>query len=153
MSNFVEFKHKGILINCTNSYKIGTNNAEINFDVQEHSFGDGSRDSIYKAVRFAWKIKKERASQYRYVFAMVDGKICDVFKVDEWLDATPENFPEFAEEFEKQELLGRIGFVGKLADYELRLAYIGKEVPQDYRGQAPCRYIDPATGENEEVAE
>lgn len=138
MSNLVEFKHKGILINCTNSYE------------------SGARDSLYQAVRFAWKIKKERAQEYLLVFARVGTQICDVFEVEKWLDATPENFLEFAEEFDKSEdgLAGRIAFKGKLADFETRLAYIGKEIPKEYRsGMAPCRYIDPATGENEEVAE
>lgn len=138
MSNFAEFKHKGILINCTNSYE------------------GGKRDSLYQAVRFAWLLKKElldkeQAKQQPFVFAMVDGKICDVFKVDKWLSATPENFPEFADEFEKQDLSGRIGFVGKLADYDVRLTYIGKEAPEKYRNRQPCQYVPKAS--DEEVAE
>ncbi|MDO4896985.1 MAG: hypothetical protein Q3971_06430 [Moraxella sp.] len=133
MSNIATFNHKGILINVSKSYL------------------DEGKD-IYEAVRFAWRLKKERANEYPFVFALVGGKIIDVFAVSEWRDVSEENFPEFAHRFVKQDK-GRIGFVGKLADFDVRLAYIGKDVPSEYRGQFPCRYIDPATGENEEVAE
>lgn len=133
MSNVVTFDHKGILINATKSYL------------------DEGKD-IYEAVRFAWRLNKERADEYPLVFAMADGKIIDVFAVTEWREVSQENFPEFAHRFVKQ-VEGRIGFVGKLADTDVRLAYIGKDVSSEYRGQFPCRYIDPAKGENEEVAE
>lgn len=129
----LEFKHKGILINASKSYL------------------DEGKD-IYEAVRFAWRLNKERADEYHLVFAMADGKIIDVFAVSEWREVSKENFPEFAHRFVEQDE-GRIGFVGKLADTDVRLAYIGKDVPNEHRGRFPCRYIDPATGENEEVAE
>lgn len=126
MSNVAIFNNKGILINATSSYE------------------SGERKSIYQAVRFAWRMNKEKAQEYPLVFVMVHHKIREVFLVDEWLDATVENFPEFAHEFEQDKdnkLANRIGFRGELA-YAIRLDYIGKEVPKEYWVQAPCQYID-----------
>lgn len=126
MSNVAIFNNKGILINATSSYE------------------SGERKSIYQAVRFAWRMNKEKAQEYPLVFVMVHHKIREVFLVDEWLDATVENFPEFAHEFEQDKdnkLANRIGFRGELA-YTIRLDYIGKEVPKEYWVQAPCQYID-----------
>lgn len=127
MSNVAIFNNKGILINATSSYE------------------SGERKSIYQAVRFAWRMNKEKAQEYPLVFVMVHHKIREVFLVDEWLDATVENFPEFAHEFEQDKdnkLANRIGFRGELAYTDIRLAYIGKEVPKEYWVQAPCQYID-----------
>lgn len=96
---------------------------------------------LYDAVRYCWRVKKARVEQYPYVMAVVQGVIKDVYKVHEWKDATIENFPTF-ERVATDE--GRYGFVGELADDDIRLMYIGQKVPSQYRKKGasnPVRYV------------
>ncbi|MFX9038793.1 hypothetical protein ABTN43_19390, partial [Acinetobacter baumannii] len=51
--------------------------------------------NIYDAVRFAWKISLTEAKKAELVLATIQGVIKGVFIVDEWKEATKENFPQF----------------------------------------------------------
>lgn len=63
--------------------------------------------SLYEAVRFAWRINREKASEAEVVLATTDGMIRGAFIAEEWLDATAENFPG------REHVPGRVGFVGR----------------------------------------
>lgn len=98
--------------------------------------------NLYDAVRYCWRVNKERAETYPYVMAVVNGVIKDVYKPIEWKEATTENFPEYTWQ---ESDAGRYGFVGELADDEIRIKYIGKKVPDRYRKKGaatPIRYIN-----------
>ncbi len=114
--NIAQFKHKCLLITITRD----------DYD-------------LYHQVRSAWRINIERAREYPYVMAVQGGVIRDVYEPTEWRQATSANFPEYADRGDYPE---RCGFVGKLATDDIRLQYIGKKVPDEYRGQFPVRYID-----------
>src|SRR5579872_6174640 len=72
-----EFQHNVILIS-------------VNRSIEEQE--------AYDAVRYAWKISPDKARKFDYVLAVRRGVIVGVFKVDEWLPATPVNFPSFNRE-------------------------------------------------------
>lgn len=101
-----EFKHKVMLIS-------------VNRSVAEYS--------LYEAVRFAWKINRERAREAELVLATLKGLIVGAFVADEWLAATAANFPGRVDE------PGRLGFVGYEAPTNLRNLYVGKRVPDEFR--------------------
>jgi hypothetical protein len=115
-----EFEHRVLLININNT----------------------SEDrSVYDAVRYAWRLSLPRAQRAQYVLAVVRGLIVEVFVADEWLPASPHNFPGL-EPFE-----GRFGFIGHLAPDEVRVRYRYHRVPvwMQKKGAAnPVRYSDPA---------
>lgn len=96
--------------------------------------------SIYEAVRYAWKLDRKRAQKAEFVLAVVNGIVVDVFSPVEWLDATPENFPDTEEP-----RLGRIGFIGKKAPETIRSLYYRKRLPEEYRRKgaaSPVRYVN-----------
>jgi uncharacterized protein len=100
-----------------------------------------SEKELYEATRYAWKISLVRARQVEVILSTFRGLIVGAFVADQWLDATPENFPALEEA-----LPGRIGFVGHEAPQQLKELYVGKRVPDKYRKRGaanPIRYISP----------
>lgn len=105
------------------------------------------RDDPYEAVRLAWKVNVEKAQQYGLVLAHANGLVVGAYRPSKWMPATQENFPHRLDEDFKDPLTGkptRWGFTGESAKAELWSLYVGKRVPEQYRGsQNPVRYCDP----------
>lgn len=83
------------------------------------------QDSIYEAVRCAWKASKERASRADYVLAMLRGVCRGVFVPHEWLAANRDNFPNLTESQP-----GRIGFIGSSADTKTAAHFLSRKLPK-----------------------
>lgn len=112
------FKHKAILIS-------------VNRSAQE-------KDSVYEAVRYAWKLDPKKASKAELVLAVLQGLIIGVFIADQWLPATPVNFPHTP-----AERPGRWGFVGREAPEEITRMYFRKRLPDSMRRRGaanPVKY-------------
>jgi hypothetical protein len=92
--------------------------------------------SLYDATRFAWKISRRRAMQAEVILSTFQGLIVGAFLADDWLEATPENFPALAEARSK-----RLGFVGREAPADLKGLYVGKRVPDEYRKRGAANPI------------
>ena len=95
---------------------------------------------IYEAARYAWDAKKERAEKMDYVIAHQSGKIVGVFEPEKWLYADDKEFSDFPAADPK-----RIGFIGKVADSEILLEYLNKDIPSEFRPKGasnPVRYIE-----------
>lgn len=93
--------------------------------------------NIYDAVRFAWKISLTEAKKAELVLATIQGVIKGVFIVDEWKEATKENFPQFMlineDIYDETMRKKRFGFVGKEASSFFLNKYINKRVPDKFR--------------------
>lgn len=114
-----EFKHRALLIT-------------INRTATE-------RESIYAAVRYAWKLDPTKAARAEVVLAVRQGLIVGVFVAEKWLPATVTNFPNTLEDRK-----GRWGFVGHEAPEAINKQYLRKRVPDKMRkpGAAnPVRYV------------
>jgi len=110
------FEHRAILINVNQS---------------------AAETSLYEATRYAWKVTPKRAARAQIVVACRRGMIIEVFVAEKWLPATPRNFPG------REAIPGRYGFFGVEAPDDIRLQYINKRVPDEYRKQGaanPIRY-------------
>jgi len=83
--------------------------------------------SLYEATRYAWKLKKSKAEQAEVVLATRQGEIVGAFIVRRWLAATAENFPG------RDPVPGRFGFEGEEAPEDIKILYLGKRVPDDFR--------------------
>ncbi len=102
----------------------------------------------YDAVRYSWKVDPSKAGACDYVLAVRKGLIIGAFKAEEWLPATPQNFPEFSivDVNRTGPREGRYGFRGTPAPDQVKNLYVGKRVPDSLRkpGAAnPIRYAGP----------
>lgn len=96
-----------------------------------------TENSLYEATRYAWKISKQKAKEAEVILSTVQGLIVGAFVADDWLPATAANFPG------REEVPGRLGFIGRQAPDEIGQLYIGKRVPDEYRKRGaanPVKY-------------
>ncbi|HKN01454.1 MAG TPA: hypothetical protein VJX23_13130, partial [Candidatus Binataceae bacterium] len=92
---------------------------------------------LIDATRYCWKISPKKALKADYVLAIRRGMIIGAFMADEWVPATPKNFPGFPAPTTE----GRFGFRGREAPQSVRDMYVGKRVPTLSKGAAnPIRY-------------
>ena len=77
-------------------------------------------NDIYETVRSAWRVSVDKAKQYKYCFAVLNGVVKNVFIIEEWHE-------------DPQGKQGRFEFSGKEAPAENRDAYVNKKIPQRYR--------------------
>lgn len=113
------FKHKAVLIT-------------VNRSVTE-------RESVYAAVRYAWKVDPKKAAKADVVLAVQQGLIIGVFVADKWLPANTTNFPGT-----DADRPGRWGFVGHEAPEEVSKQYLWRRVPDSMRKRGaanPVRYV------------
>jgi len=97
-----------------------------------------SDKSVYDATRFAWKIDKSKAEKADYVLSLKQGIIVGVFIADEWKEASIDNFPEFHEDRKE-----RIAFKGVEAPDNIKVIYMRKRIPDEYRKRGaayPIKY-------------
>jgi hypothetical protein len=113
------FEHKAIVIN-------------INRSATE-------RDSVYEAVRYAWKVNPKKTEKAEIVLAVLQGLIIGVFVADRWLAATTKNFPNTS-----ADRPGRWGFVGYEAPEKLAKLYLRRRLPDSMRKRGaanPVKYV------------
>jgi hypothetical protein len=108
------FRHKALLISVNRS---------------------ATETSLYEATRYAWKISKSKAKQAEVILATRQGLIVGAFVADDWLDATAANFPG------REDVSGRLGFVGREAPADIKALYVGKRVPDEYRKRGAANPI------------
>lgn len=95
----------------------------------------------YQAVRAAWKMNLEKASQFRLILAHSQGTVVGVFRPDKWMTDTAENFPWLPDHS-----ACRIGFEGHVAETEVVDQYIRTRVPDHLRKRGaanPIRFVLP----------
>jgi hypothetical protein len=108
------FRHKALLISVNRS---------------------ASETSLYDATRYAWKISESKAKQAEVILATLQGLIVGAFIADNWLHATGANFPG------REDVPGRLGFVGREAPADFKELYVGKRVPDEYRKRGAANPI------------
>lgn len=101
----------------------------------------GASRSTYDAARYAWPLNNRKLRQTRYVCAVRDQRIVDVFEPTAWLPATLDNFPTA-----DRSMPGRLGFVGRSAPPDVLDCYVGKRLPNGLKlSQVGIRYVQPTT--------
>ncbi len=86
--------------------------------------------SLYDAVRYSWKVRKNRVDKIKYVLGVVGGVVKEVFEVEKW---------QLADNGVRYE------FVGHIAPDEIRNIFKDKRIPEKYskKGSAnPVQYHD-----------
>jgi uncharacterized protein len=98
--------------------------------------------NLYDAVRFAWRLDRERAKQAQFVLAVRNGVIIGVFRPTKWMEATKENFPGFESVNADHR---RLGFEGDEAPEDIKRLYKDHRMPDEFRKRgaaSPVRYIN-----------
>ena len=119
-----EFRHRVLLININQQFRAGA-----------------SWDEVYEATRFAWRVSKSKAEKAEVILATYQGEIRAAFVAEEWLQATPENFPGRC----RKTVPERFGFIGCEASPDIQNLYVGKRVPDEFRKRGaanPIRYVN-----------
>lgn len=122
--------------------KYAAEEAQINHKVLLISINKSIKlQSIYDAVRFAWKVNKSRAEEAEIILAVAHGIIRGAYINATWLEATESNFPDhIVQESDAK----RWGFRADEAPIEIRNLYVGKKIPSQYerkKGEmSPVKY-------------
>ena len=90
-----------------------------------------SKLELYDVTRGCWKRRLELMKPVEYVLAVAFGVVKEVYKVDKWVPADELNRETIPFNAEKEK--GRIGFFGKIAEEDVRNAYLGKSVAGLYK--------------------
>jgi len=98
---------------------------------------------LYEATRGVWKLDLGRASGAKYVFAVFEGIVKEVYEPQKWQPASADGYVT-RNELTQEDVEGRIEFVGKLAPDYIRSMYVDKSVAKDFPqgSQNPCKYIN-----------
>lgn len=91
--------------------------------------------SLYEATRYAWKISRAKAMEAEVILATLQGLIVGAFVASDWLDASAENFPG------RIDIPGRLGFIGREAPEEIKMLYVNKRVPDEFRKRGAANPI------------
>ena len=75
-------------------------------------------DDLYEATRGCWKATLEKVTQYKYVLAVVQGVVCEVYEVSEWHTSAAE--------------APRIEFTGVESTNPDMQQLVGKRLPAKY---------------------
>lgn len=109
----------------------------IRLSLYRQNMTDGE---LYDLTRSAWKLSESRLEDIKYVFAVVDGKIIETYKVSKWLPDNSTWNSQKKNMVEGEE--GRWEFVGRLAP-EIHQRYAELDVSSLFtKGQQnPLRYL------------
>jgi len=102
-----------------------------------------SINEVYDQVRYAWRIDRSRASKAEHVLAVVRGVVVGAFRVQQWLPALIENFPDLRDK--RLSAPDRSGFIGVPAgpdEWERFVGANGRRIIDDELKhiQYPIRY-------------
>jgi len=105
-------------------------------------------EDLYQATRGIWRVNLERANKAQYAFAVFQGVIKEVYKIDQWTPVTKETREYWTERDSAQGLYfppemddGRSEFIGELAPEAVRRKYVGQRMPVRH-SQNPIRYFN-----------
>lgn len=103
---------------------------------------------LYHATRGIWRLNRQRAQKAKYAFAVFQGEVKEVYKIDRWMPATKETTEYWDKRsasqgkyFPSEVNEGRSEFVGEVAPEAIRKKYIGKKLPVRH-SQNPIRYFN-----------
>lgn len=103
-----------------------------------------SATEIYDLTRRCWKINVERARKADLAFAVNEGIVLEVYRIDEWVPghSTYNSIPVSDEIKRRDKQQGRWEFVGHVAE-DIREKYVGKNVSGFFKrgNQHPFKYI------------
>ena len=104
---------------------------------------DMTPEALYHATRGVWVLSVDRAKHMKYVFAVYEGVVREVYEPTRWQPALTSDYPT-RDDLEPSDAKGRIEFIGALAPESIRQKYRIRDVSSYTKIslQAPCLYIN-----------
>lgn len=106
-----------------------------------------SAKTLYDYTRGQWKMSLKRAQNANFAFAVFDGIIREVYRIDKWYKAGAtlshrDNI--LIERMPNERMHGRIEFTGDKADNEIRDKYLNKSVKHFFKqgNSNPVMYVN-----------
>jgi uncharacterized protein len=98
---------------------------------------------LYDITRGVWVLGLSRASKMKYVFAVYEGVVREVYEPEKWMPALTSKYPSRTD-LVPEDARGRIEFVGKVAPESIRQKYLLGDVTTYTKAslQSPCLYIN-----------
>lgn len=102
---------------------------------------------LYENTRGFWSAKLDRCQNVKYAMPVYEGVIREVYECAAWLDAPSTHYSTREINRDDPWYQGRIEFVGKIADENIRKKYIRKDVSKLFPWGAanPLKYVGPST--------
>jgi len=102
-----------------------------------------SAQELYEVTRGVWILGLDRARGAKYVFAIFEGIVKEVYEPELWQDARVAGY-DTRKDLTPEDGKVRIEFVGKVAPEAIRSQYIDKSVANSFAfgAQNPCKYIN-----------
>ncbi|MEA2463630.1 MAG: uncharacterized protein QOJ98_1377 [Acidobacteriota bacterium] len=96
---------------------------------------------LYEATRGVWRLGA-RCTKARYAFAVFEGLVREVYEIESWHPAA--TTPYTTRDASQLRTAGRREFLGRVADAEIRDAYVGRSVAEYFvQGlQSPVVYVN-----------
>jgi uncharacterized protein len=96
---------------------------------------------LYEATRGVWKLGV-RCTKARYAFAVFEGLVREVYEIEQWHPAATTLYT--TRDASQLKTAGRREFLGRVADPEVRDAYVGRSVAEYFvQGQqSPVVYVN-----------
>jgi hypothetical protein len=100
---------------------------------------------LYDITRGVWVLSAERASKMKYVFAVYEGVVREVYEPEKWMPALTTQYPNRTD-LVPDDAKGRVEFIGKPAPEAIRQKYLLGDVTAYTKVslQATCLYINEA---------
>ena len=98
---------------------------------------------LYDITRGVWVLGLSRAYKIKYVFAVYEGVVREVFEPEKWMPALTTKYPTRTD-LVPEDAKGRIEFIGKVAPEAIRQKYLLGDVTSYTKVslQSPCLYIN-----------
>ena len=98
---------------------------------------------LYDITRGVWVLSAERASRMKYVFAVYEGVVREVYEPEKWLPALTTRYPNRTD-LVPDDAKGRVEFIGRPAPESIRQKYLLGDVTAYTKVslQSPCLYIN-----------
>ncbi len=111
-------------------------------DLNNEDFDKLSQLEQYDGYRGIWKISKSKAKDLKYVFAIHNNIIKNVYLIEEWHDGNTTEYKTRKINHNDSKIKERIEFTGKVA-FDMQ-SFIGKDVSSYYsKGEAnPIKYME-----------
>lgn len=90
-----------------------------------------SPEELYEATRGIWKRKLESVKCCEQCLAVYKGSVVEVYKIDDWYPAGSTEYKTRI--LDKDRCVGRVEFIGTLADETIRSRFIGRSVAALYK--------------------
>ncbi|NJK46656.1 MAG: hypothetical protein HC933_22560 [Pleurocapsa sp. SU_196_0] len=97
---------------------------------------------LYEATRGVWKLSQSRAVHVKYGLAVFNGIVREVYEIQGWFKAGTTFYQTRSQE--SVDAQGRIEFVGRIADEQIRQRYLYKSVNHEFPlgSQTPTKYVN-----------